>query len=121
MAKNLKLREADRHCIEMVHNRITKDPTIHVTISDFADEIGMDRTKLQNGFKQLFGYGIFEFQLHLRLEKAELLLLEKKKNIQQIAIQAGYKTESSFITAFKKKHQLSPLKWRKQFQLSASK
>lgn len=116
MAK-LKLRESDRERLQSIHSLITKDSFIHYTIESLAYEAGINKTKLSYGFKQLFGMGVYEYQVYLKMEKAEGLLLETDKDVQMIASLTGYKTKSSFTIAFKKKHKIPPHQWRKKNSL----
>ena len=46
------------------------------------------------------------------MEKAKELLLSTGERINDIALRTGYTTASHFITIFKKKTGLSPLKYR---------
>ncbi len=86
----------------------------HTTILELAHEAGMNRTKLQYGFRQLFGTSIYAYQVQLRLERAKKLLEESDKPVKQIALLAGYNTINSFSAAFKKAYLLSPAQWRAQ-------
>ncbi|MCS3801024.1 helix-turn-helix domain-containing protein [Niastella sp. OAS944] len=121
MARQLNLKREDRDYLSKIHQTILKDPKTHFTIESLAADAGVNRTKLKSGFKQLFGLGIYEFQVKLRMEKAEYLLLETDKDIKEISFLTGYHTLSSFITAFKKSHGVSPLKWRKRQLMAESK
>jgi len=121
MARPLNLKQEDRDFLSKIHQTISKNPTKHFTIECLAADAGMNRTKLISGFKKLFGLGIHEFQVKVRMEKAEYLLLETDKDVKEITFLTGYQTQSSFITAFKKCHNISPLKWRKRQMMVESK
>lgn len=118
MAK-LKLRESDRERLQSIQSIITKNSLTHYTIESLAYEAGINKTKLTYGFKQLFGMGVYEYQVYLKMEKAETLLLETDKDVQVIASLTGYKTKSSFSIAFKKKHKMPPHQWRKKNSMLA--
>lgn len=114
MTKLLRLREEDREALHHIHKTITSNPLHNFTLTEFAANAGINKTKLTYGFKAMFGLGVYEYQLTLRMEKAEFLLIETDKDMKQIAAITGYKTKSSFTVAFKKKHGLAPLQWRQK-------
>jgi AraC-like DNA-binding protein len=78
--------------------------------------VGLNRTKLQYGFKQVFGVSIYDFQLQKKMEKAKALLRKTEKSIKEIARLCDYKSTSSFSQAFKKATGVSPLPWRNNGQ-----
>ena len=79
-----------------------------------AEEVGLTLTKLNDGFKHIYGDSIFNFLLDYKLEFARKLLLSKKHNVSEISLQIGYSTASHFISAFKKKYGTTP----KQYMLN---
>ena len=114
MARDINLKGNDRKIIISVQQDILKNPALRFTIDSIASKVGINTTKLKYGFKKLFGLGIHEYQLKLRMEKAESLLIETDKDIKRIALLTGYRNNSSFNVAFKKKHAgVAPLQWRK--------
>jgi AraC-like DNA-binding protein len=121
MAKLLKLKEDDQGSLMKAHKIITQNPFKHFTIPGMATEAGINREKLTYGFKQLYGMGVYEYQVKLRMQEAELLLTETEHVVKRIAKSTGYKNSSSFCEAFKKKHNgVSPSQWRKLNKLSGS-
>lgn len=110
--KKIKLQQTEIQRIRAVKEKLGQKHLHPVTIQELAYETGMNRTKLQYGFKQLFGISIYSYQVQLRMEKAKKLLEESEKPIKQIAQLTGYSTISSFSAAFKKAFRLSPSQWR---------
>ena len=81
------------------------------TIEELAMRIGMNRTKLQAGFKQCFGMTIHEYVLEMRMNEAYRLLTSFSKgtySIEEVARSVGYKNYAHFSTMFKKKFGVSP-------------
>ena len=74
----------------------------HITISSMATQTGMNEFKLKAGFKQVYGMGMFEYLMQIRMQAARQLLLETDKPIKEIATLTGYATKQSFMHAFKK-------------------
>lgn len=106
------LKEYDLECVLSAKDILCQEPSRSVTIEGLAIEVGLNRTKLQYGFKQLFGVSIYDFQLQKRMEKAKALLRKSDKSIKEIARLTGYKSTSSFSQAFKKSTGVAPLSWR---------
>lgn len=110
------LKEYDLECVLSAKDILCQEPSRSVTIEGLAIEVGLNRTKLQYGFKQVFGVSIYDFQLNKRMEKAKALLRKTEKSIKEIARLTGYKSTSSFSQAFKKASGIAPLSWRNNGQ-----
>lgn len=93
---------------ETIENNFRKPITIHY----LAREAGLSPVKLQNGFKQLFHVPVYTYLLQLRMNKAKELLKQTDDSIKEIAGEAGYKSTSSFATAFKKREKMTPTEYR---------
>ena len=84
------------------------------SVTDLASQVGINRTKLRAGFKQLFGTTIFEFCKEQRLDKAWTLLEVEGMTIGQVAEATGYEYDANFSTAFKKHFGILPKDVRKR-------
>lgn len=81
------------------------------TIQQMTELTFMNRTKLQNSFKQLFGMTIHEFVVDKRMEEAyQLLSYASGWTVAEVARKVGYKHYNHFSTAFKNKFGVSPSK-----------
>lgn len=69
---------------------------------------GINEFKLKRGFKELFNHTVFGYLAEVRLEMARRALLQKQKNVTQIAFELGYASLQHFSAAFKKKFGVSP-------------
>jgi len=94
-----------RHYIE---DGFTKD----IPIAFVCKEFGFNRTKLQEGFNQLFGVSVHVFITQLRMEKARTMLKQTDESVKLIGLECGYKTLSSFTRVFTKMHGISPTQFR---------
>lgn len=74
---------------------------------------GLNRNSLFYGFKRKFGLSVSEYVQERRLEKAKLLLEHSDKNLIDIAEEVGFRHQSSFITAFRKRFGTTPGKLRR--------
>jgi AraC-like DNA-binding protein len=106
----------DLDCIALAHQRLCKDPSPRITIDALALDIGINRNKLNYGFKYVHGVTINEFQEKQRMEKAELLLTTTRKSVKAIACLTHYCTSSRFGVVFKKTYGITPLQYRKKIK-----
>lgn len=99
-----------RHVDAVYESRHIIDTTFggHITLSAIARQVSMNEFKLKSGFRDIFGIGMFEYLLKLRMLQARKLLLETDKPIKEIAMLTGYSTKQSFLTAFKKYYSETP-------------
>jgi AraC family transcriptional activator of pyochelin receptor len=85
----------------------------HFVIREIAQKVGVNEFKLKNGFRELFGNGVYEYLRLERMHEARELLQNATRSIKQIAAQTGYKSVNSFIKAFKKEFGLTPGEYRR--------
>jgi AraC family transcriptional regulator, transcriptional activator of the genes for pyochelin and ferripyochelin receptors len=108
----MKLKEYDTECIKAAHAILANDSPRHITIEGLALEVGLNRNKLQFGFKKLYGHSIDEYRLKTRMRYASKLLRQTDKSVKEIARLTGYKNISSFSVAFKREFRQPPTQWR---------
>ena len=83
-----------------------------VSIREFCNALNINAAYLGYLFKKETGTYFNNYLNDFRMEKAKELLLSTGERINDIALRTGYTTASHFITIFKKKTGLSPLKYR---------
>ena len=82
------------------------------TLDCLGRQVGLNRRKLAEGFKALFGKSVYEYVLILRMQKAqELLRSGHHGHIGSIARQVGYEHQSSFNKAFRQYAGISPSRY----------
>ena len=79
-----------------------------LTVEQVADEVGVSRVHLHRKLKELTGETSRDFIRNLRLRKAAEMLGEKKYAISELADAVGFRSISSFTTAFKTLFGVSP-------------
>ena len=87
----------------------------HFSISQIARHVGINIKKLKQGFKEIFGIGLYGYLQEQIFEIARAQVEQTIQPIQEIGLNAGYNTANNFSTAFKKRFGLTPLEWREQF------
>ncbi|MEN5235072.1 AraC family transcriptional regulator [Sphingobacterium faecium] len=112
--------QRDRDRIHETKEIIGQHINEFLTISKLAQLSGMNRRKLMQGFKELFGTTIHVYITEMKMEEARRLLLEEDKYVNEVADYIGYKNPQHFISAFKKKFGISPGKLKNRSDTSSS-
>lgn len=97
---------------EIIINNMVNTPSLE----DLSEEVGLNIKKLKEGFKEHYGYPIFTYLFHYKMEFARKLLDDNLQNINEIANEVGYSSATHFIAAFKRKFGITP----KQYSLHKS-
>ncbi|MBQ4543949.1 MAG: helix-turn-helix transcriptional regulator [Oscillospiraceae bacterium] len=84
-----------------------------VTVSDLCKHFGRSPSHISHMFKQKCGISVKEYCTSLKLQDAKKLLLTTDSPVTQIAFDVGFNDVSHFISVFKKKFGVSPLRYRK--------
>jgi AraC family transcriptional activator of pyochelin receptor len=100
--------------IQAARIMIKKNIRYHFVIREISQKVGMNEFKLKNGFRELFGNGVYEYLRTERMLEARHLLSNGGKNVKEVAALTGYKSVNSFIKAFKKKYGQTPGDYRKR-------
>jgi len=98
--------------IERIHHAreiISRDLENPPTLFELARSVGLTHTKLNRGFREIYGTTVFGYLHKIRLEQARLLLEEQRMNVTEAAFTVGYNSLPSFSTAFSKHFGLKPM------------
>lgn len=97
-------------------NNYYADQELNMNI--LARKLNISGSYFGKSFKDYTGCSMAEYLTKVRMEKARnLLLLEEKKDITQIAQEVGYSSSAYFTTVFKKYFGVSPSKLRSYYVL----
>ncbi|OQP59908.1 hypothetical protein A3860_35955 [Niastella vici] len=112
-----RLRSTFQEAIHSIKDYIDQHPleikTIEELILKTHSQIGINL--LHQGFRQLYGTRIKEYELRKRLEAAASLLQNDEFTMQEITAKCGYSSQSSFVRAFKDVHGITPGQWRNRY------
>ncbi len=111
-APRIKLSKSDLDKIYQAACLIKENLERPLTILELAKQVGINQTKLKEGFKEVFGNTIFGYLQEIRMNEARKYLLNTNLSIQEIGNLLGYQHMSNFSAAFKKINGISPLKIR---------
>ncbi len=78
------------------------------SLPELARRVGVNKNKLNQGFRKIFGNSAFDHLRILRLERARELLENKHKSVTEVAYEVGYTHPENFARAFKKHFCTSP-------------
>ena len=107
-------KKRDIATIQEVRQFIQENFSKDIPISTICREFGLNRTKLQEGFNQMFSTSVHALISSMRMEKARNMLRETEESVKVIGMECGYKTLSSFTRVFTRLHKVSPTRYRVQ-------
>jgi AraC-like DNA-binding protein len=116
MGERYWLKQKNLKCIARVHEILSQDNPPKMTTAKLAKEVGINRNKLQQGFKEVYGCTIRDFRKRKRMEQAKKLLTTTGETVVTIGTMMGYAGNSPFTTAFKRKYGIPPGQFRKQVE-----
>lgn len=106
------LREDEKYAVglakEILKNAMDHPPTIQ----ELSRQVGLNKNKLQAGFRNTEGKSVAEYLRAVRMERALELLENQRLSIAEIAQAVGYKGKSNFYQSFTKTFGNTPLEIR---------
>ncbi len=79
-----------------------------ITVQDIADSVNLTTNYLSNIFQETLGLSPKQYLTKFRMDKACMMLLDRKVKIKDVAAKVGYKNQLHFSGEFKKSLGLSP-------------
>ena len=84
------------------------------SLPQLSKDLGLSTNQASQYLNDYIGKSFFEFLANCRINEAKTLLLQKPDmNIEDIALQVGYYSKSSFNSSFKKLTNLTPSEYRR--------
>ena len=104
--RNLRPKEIDRlyQARSILQHKYLNPPSI----IDLAQQVELDRIKLQQGFRQIFHTTPFGYLQNYRLDLARIMLQDEALTVTTVANRVGYSNISYFSRAFKRRFGLTP-------------
>ena len=99
--RQTRLSPSDIAAIEQARDILIGNLAALPNMQKLSRQVGINRTKLQYGFRDLFGMSVTQFAEKQRMERAHALLLETDMSVSAIALELGYEHPSSFSTRFR--------------------
>lgn len=96
--------EQVHHARELLFHNMEDPPTLF----DLARKVGLSHTKLNAGFRKIYGTTVFGYLQKTRLERAKYLMEKEAVNVTEAAFSVGYNSIPSFSRAFSQLFDQSP-------------
>lgn len=104
------------HIIVQVQDYIDHHFTEKITLDILAKEFSVSKYHLARLYKRYTGYSIIDYLITLRITYAKQLLQFTNLTIQSISYSVGIDNISHFINLFKKREDITPLQFRKNWE-----
>jgi AraC-like DNA-binding protein len=101
-----------RDRIFAVFDFLEKNYMHQITVGDMADHIYTGRDTFYKFFVSITGISPLVYLINLRLQKAEIFLMETDMSVTDICFQTGFSNVSYFIRLFSKHYGITPKKYR---------
>lgn len=118
----VEIRKSDRQLIDRILEYMTeRRPYLdaELTLSKLAQEVGISRSQLSQLINDGLGDNFYDFVNKYRVEEVKKLMTDPKMqnyNMLGIALEAGFKSKSTFNLIFKRFTGLTPTEYRKNLQ-----
>lgn len=99
--------------VKRIEKEIVEAPIGEVKIEDLVSKYEISMTNFKKCFKELYGDTPYSYNKKFKMNQAAKILKDLDKNINEIAIELGYKNASKFSDAFKSVFGVVPSKYRK--------
>nr|WKN36400.1 AraC family transcriptional regulator [Tunicatimonas sp. TK19036] len=114
--KRVLLRKTDVSLILKAKDVLIENIQENITIPELSRKVGVNTTKLKQGFKKLYGCTINEFVRYRKLSLAKELILEGTLSVKQIAEKVGYRNYAYFASRFKERYGALPSEYMKKIK-----
>ncbi len=86
------------------------------TLAELARKVGLNQTKLKQGFRQVFNTTVIGCVNEYRLDQAREILARGELTVSEVAYQLGFYDPTHFIRHFKARFGVTPGAWAKNRQ-----
>ncbi|MDT3429131.1 two-component system response regulator YesN [Paenibacillus forsythiae] len=106
------LKDSEAFNIIRIKNYIDDHFFTDINLAMFSEQYYLSKEYLSRLFKEKFGFGIYEYVLKVRMDRAKELLDDPSIKIQLVSSKVGFNDNAYFSKAFKKYTGLSPSEYR---------
>ncbi len=98
-----RLQSSDIECVLTAKDILTHDiGSTPPSLFELANIVGINKSKLTQGFREIFGTSVFDYLRIHRLERGRELLKSGEKNVAEVATEIGYAQQGNFTKAFRR-------------------
>lgn len=102
----------ERRQVLRARDILLADPASAPGLHALAAMVGSNRTKLNAGFRVVFGVPVYRFLKQQRMQRAAAMLRETSCSVEEIAHTCGFGHQGNFATAFRAYYGTPPSRWR---------
>lgn len=106
--QNSLLKKRDQLLIREAAAFIENDILGFVSVKDLGERVGLNSSKLQSGFKEIYGVTVNEFVQNRRLDLAKNLINNTDLTFSEIGYLVGLSSKSYFSKIFKDRYNITP-------------
>jgi AraC family transcriptional regulator, transcriptional activator of the genes for pyochelin and ferripyochelin receptors len=106
--RSIKLSASDLAKLAAARALMTDDLENSLSLASLARCVGLNRTKLAEGFKATYGYSVHAYWRDIRLTHAREMLKSGDTSVTEAAFSVGYSDISAFTRAFNNKFGVRP-------------
>jgi len=99
-----------RHLQSFIDARLDR----RLSRNDLARLAGYDTREFSSAFRNTFGMTPMQYVIERRLDRACLLIANTRRDLADIAISAGFSSQSHLTSTLKKRRGITPLRLRRQ-------
>lgn len=111
ICKYLSTKNKSINIVEVI-SYINESFSKEISLNYIANKYNTSSSHLSQLIKEYLNMSYIDYLNNLRIEKAKKLLVETKKNIDQIAEECGYNSRQSFLRVFNKLEGIAPTEYR---------
>jgi len=98
----------DRKNLALAHEIVSKDMMTSMTLPELARMVGLNRNKLSQGFRTLYGVTLQDYSYELKMKRAEAYLKNREGSLNELADILGYRHANNLSAAIKKHFGVNP-------------
>jgi AraC-like DNA-binding protein len=83
-----------------------------IDLPSIANQIGISTSRLNEIFKTYTSMTPYQYYIHIKIHKAEVLLEQGEHSIKEVAHKMGFEDQYYFSRLFKNKTGMSPSNWK---------
>ena len=90
-----------------------------LALDDIARRVASSRRQLQRAFAEVGDTTFREHLTHVRMDRAAEMLAGGQATVREVAARVGYRQPAQFAKAFRKRHGVTPSKYRSEVRSGA--
>jgi AraC-like DNA-binding protein len=98
----------DRKNLALAREIVSTDMMTSLTLPDLARMVGLNRNKLSQGFRAVYGVTLQDYSYQLKMKRAENYLKNREGSLNELADILGYRHANNLSAAIKKHFGVNP-------------